>query len=407
MNWVPTTLGGVISLEYGRPLPRHVRDESGAVPVAGSNGEDGRHNVALVNGPGIVVGRKGSAGKVTWFGGDFWPIDTAYYVRTDKRMADLRWLFYLLNFNSLERLNKSTGVPGLNRNDVYAEKCMLPPISEQQRIVEILDEVHRLRNVHFATDAKAMRILPALFFKMFGDPATNPKAWTVRSIGEIAKLVTSGSTPRGGAEVYVSEGPYLIRSQNVLMNRLELSNAARITSETHLQMSRTIVFEGDVLLNITGASIGRVTYVDKLDSEANVNQHVCIIRPNKSQVLPAYLSACLSMPFHQSTINSVQIGASRQALNHVQVRALKIAVPPIEQQHLFSNLAKEMEHQLARSEASGKRLDDLFSVLMQKAFCGQLTAKWREAHMKELLVEMEEQTRLLALQPYRELETIQ
>jgi type I restriction enzyme S subunit len=405
MNWLPTTLGSLLTLEYGKALPRPVRDEDGSVVVAGSNGEDGRHSVALITGPGIVVGRKGSAGKVTWFNQDFWPIDTTYFVRHNPEITDLRWLYYLLSFAKLDRLNKTTGVPGLNRNDAYSERCNLPPLSEQSRIVELLDEADRLRMLHRKADVNAARILPTLFLKMFGDPVVNPKAWPLVCIGDLTTLVTSGSTPRGGAEVYVSEGPYIIRSQNVLMNRLRLSDAARITDEMHQQMSRTWVSIGDVLLNITGASIGRVAWVRELDAPANVNQHVCIIRPNSNLVNPAFLSACLSLPSMQSTIDGVQIGASRQALNHVQVRHLKIPTPPVAIQSQFALQANTVEGLLEKGDSVSGKLNSLWDTLMTRAFSGQLTAKWREDHLMELLAEMGQQTRLLNQPLITEMET--
>ena len=298
---------------------------------------------------------------------------------------------------ALTRLNKTTGVPGLNRNDAYAESCWLPPLSEQQKIVELLDEAERLRKLRRDADAKADRILPVLFLKMFGDPVINPKKWSLICIGDLAKLVTSGSTPRGGSEVYVCEGPYIIRSQNVLMNRLRLSDAARITDEMHQQMSRTWVSIGDVLLNITGASIGRVAWVKELDAPANVNQHVCIIRPDSNLINSAFLSACLSLPSMQATIDGVQTGASRQALNHVQVRNLRIPAPPVTLQSKFALHANVIEGMLEQGDSANRKLDSLWDTLMTRAFSGQLTAKWREGHMKELLAEMGQQARMLNL----------
>lgn len=406
MNWLPTKLGSLLTLEYGKALPRSVRVETGLIPVAGSNGIDGFHDTALVHGPGIVVGRKGSAGKVTWFDDGLWPIDTTYYVKHDSSVTNIRWLFYLLQSKKLERLNKTTGVPGLNRNDVYAESCLLPPPKEQSRIVELLDEAERLRRLRREADTKAARILPSLFLKMFGDPATNSAGWPVSTIGDLTTLVTSGSTPRGGAEVYVAEGPYIIRSQNVLMNYLRLSDAARITTETHQKMSRTWVHEGDILLNITGASIGRVAWVKVLDGPANVNQHVCIIRPNPALVDPAFLSACLSLPSMQAVINDIQTGASRQALNHVQVRGLKVPVPPVRNQAKFSEQAQILEECVELSDMARQSLDRLWATMMQRAFSGLLTARWREIHMKELLVEMAEQARALNFQVSKELEAL-
>jgi len=129
---------------------------------------------------------------------------------------------------------------------------------------------------------------------------------------------------------------YFIRSQNVLMNRLDLSNAAYLPAAVYASMCRTSVHEGDVLLNITGASIGRVTWVRGLDREANVNQHVCIVRLDSKLAAPEYVSVCLSLPPQQRMINTIQTGASRQGLNHQQVRSLQIPLPPVPLQREFA-----------------------------------------------------------------------
>src|SRR5437660_1444861 len=119
MKWPRLVLGEMLSLEYGKALRASDRDPEGGYLVVGSNGPDGVHSQPLVAGPGIVVGRKGSAGKVVWYEKDFWPIDTTYYV-SPKLKIELRWAYYLLRSLELERLAVTTGVPGLNRNDAYS-----------------------------------------------------------------------------------------------------------------------------------------------------------------------------------------------------------------------------------------------------------------------------------------------
>src|SRR5919108_3665539 len=117
-------LGTLCALEYGAALPESMRTGSG-FPVFGSSGAVGRHAAYLVEGPGIIVGRKGSAGQVHWSPESFWPIDTAYYV-VPKEQQVLRWLYWLLSHTALQRLDAAIGVPGLNRNDVYAMPAHRP-----------------------------------------------------------------------------------------------------------------------------------------------------------------------------------------------------------------------------------------------------------------------------------------
>lgn len=395
MKWNPAKLGDLISLEYGKPLPRSTRDESGSVPVAGSNGSDGTHSVALVEGPGIVVGRKGSAGKVTWFGNGFWPIDTTYFVKHDPQVTDLRWLYYLLKGKKLDRLNKTTGVPGLNRNDAYVERCLLPPPSEQHRMVELLDEADRLRKLRREADAKAARILPALFLKMFGDPATNPMGWQETTIGDVISSSDYGSSTRSSDD---GVGIPLIRMGNVdYAGHLDLSDLKHVQlSET--ESVRYRLESGDILFNRTNSKelVGKTGLWDA-SIDAVLASYFIRLRVDRSLMEPTFLWALMNGSHMKRVLRSTARGAIGQAnINSTELRAFAVYRPPLERQALFGKRWQAIRATLP-SRADESDLDSLFSALLQRAFSGQLTAKWREAHMKELLAEMEQQARLLNL----------
>ncbi len=244
---------------------------------------------------------------------------------------------------------------------------VFPSLAEQERIVSLLDRTYNLRKLRDQIDNRSKELVPAIFYKMF----SVEKFKAVR-VGELTTLVTSGSTPRGGEEVYLNEGPYFIRSQNVQMNRFDLSDAARLPLNVHEQMERTKVAEGDVLLNITGASIGRVAWVDHLNREANVSQHVCLIRPKADILNATYLSVFISLESTQRFILQIQTGASRQALNHQQVRDLEIPLPPVTLQKEFSKMIAEIRELEIAQTTSRKRLDDLFQSMLHRAFEGEL-----------------------------------
>lgn len=141
-EWRAVTLGEILSLEYGKSLPERDRDGSGA-PVYGSNGVVGYHSSPLVQGPGIVVGRKGTAGSVAYVIEDFFPIDTAYYVRLSSDELDMQYASFLLEYSDLPSLTAQTGVPGLNRERVYQTQARVPSPDEQRRIVDALSAVDR------------------------------------------------------------------------------------------------------------------------------------------------------------------------------------------------------------------------------------------------------------------------
>jgi len=125
-RWLNTRLGSLLSLQYGKALPERKRDGTGC-PVFGSNGVVGHHSKPLVQGPGIVVGRKGTAGSVTWTRDDFFPIDTTYWVRPlDSESLDLRFASLLLEQADLPSVCAQTGVPGLNRDRAYDIEVLAP-----------------------------------------------------------------------------------------------------------------------------------------------------------------------------------------------------------------------------------------------------------------------------------------
>lgn len=150
-------------------------------------------------------------------------------------------------------------------------------------------------------------------------------------IKDIATKVGSGVTPRGGATVYQDSGIPLFRSQNVTNDGFLLDDIAYISEKVHQSMSGSRLKPNDVLLNITGASIGRCYYLPKNFKEGNVNQHVCIIRL-KNNVIPAFLYFNLISATGQQMIDRCQTGANREGLTKEDLCNFEFENPNIEQQ---------------------------------------------------------------------------
>jgi type I restriction enzyme S subunit len=123
-GWCEGKIGSVIDLAYGKSLSAKVRIP-GPYPVYGSGGINGWHNEALVKGPGIVVGRKGTVGSVYWENGNFFPIDTVFYVEL-KKSVPLYWVYENLRRMSIASLGADSAVPGVNRNAVLAQHWIIP-----------------------------------------------------------------------------------------------------------------------------------------------------------------------------------------------------------------------------------------------------------------------------------------
>jgi len=202
-----------------------------------------------------------------------------------------------------------------------------------------------------------------------------PETWIWTTIGELETFIGSGITPRGGKKVYRIEGIPFIRSQNVHSDGLHLENIAYVTPEMHAEMKRTHVRSNDVLLNITGASIGRSTYIPEGFGEANVNQHVCIIRTGW-WIIPAYLSHFLNSTYGQDQIFATESGVTREGLNYTQVRSLWIPLAPVAEQKRVAakieeafSIAEKIEDAVRRARERAERIDQ---AILAKAFRGEL-----------------------------------
>lgn len=200
-------------------------------------------------------------------------------------------------------------------------------------------EVHRdhkkalMKNVFPRTGETA----PRLRF-----PKSNgPDKWIVSELGPLTTKVGSGVTPLGGDKNYKSTGRPFMRSQNVGWGELLLDDVAYIDDETHRTLGATELALDDVLLNITGASIGRSAVADARIVEGNVNQHVCILRTKQEKLSPQFLNQYLISDPGQKQIDSFQAGGNRQGLNFAQIRSFEIPLPPtlVEQQIIAASLS--------------------------------------------------------------------
>ncbi|WP_180168787.1 restriction endonuclease subunit S [Acinetobacter sp. YH12021] len=211
-------------------------------------------------------------------------------------------------------------------------------------------------------------VAPKLRFKEFnGD-------WTNKKIGDIAAKVGSGSTPRGGAEAYTDTGIIFIRSQNVNNDRLLLDDTVYIPESTHLKMSGSKVVANDILLNITGASIGRSCVVPSDFTEANVNQHVCIIRtPNDD---PVFVQSFLSSENGQNSIQSKQAGGGREGLNFQAIRSIDFHFPPSkEEQTKIASFLSAVDEKISQLTQKHQLLSQYKQGMMQKLFSQQIRFK--------------------------------
>lgn len=233
-----------------------------------------------------------------------------------------------------------------------------------------------------------MSNVPKLRFKEFSGE------WEKKKLGDITTKIGSGNTPLGGEKVYIEEGVLFIRSQNVINDKLELSDKTFIPSDIHNKMKGSKVFPNDVLLNITGASIGRSCVVPNNIIEANVNQHVCIVRGDNT-LNSNFLQTFISSSKGQKLISQGQTGSGREGLNFQSIASFKLDLPDVKEQEKIASFLKSVNTKIEQLTKKETLLQQYKKGVMKKIFNQEIRFKaddgsefydWEEKKLGELFI---------------------
>jgi len=187
-------------------------------------------------------------------------------------------------------------------------------------------------------------------------PFDEPSGWTWCRLGEVCEKTGSGSTPRGGKDVYSNSGILFLRSQNIYNDGLRLDDVAFIDVQTHERMAGTRVLPCDLLLNITGGSIGRCAKMPLDFGEANISQHVAIIRVAARGMEEFFHSLILS-PYFQVFVDKSQTGAGRGGLPKNRMDSIPVPLPPLAEQHRIVAKVDELMALCDQLEAARQQRD--------------------------------------------------
>jgi type I restriction enzyme S subunit len=215
-------------------------------------------------------------------------------------------------------------------------------------------------------------------------PFILPEGWAYERIGNLVSRLGSGSTPRGGKNAYVDTGIPFFRSQNIWNDGIKLDDVAYITKEVHEQMSNTKVIPDDVLLNITGASLGRSTIFPRDLIEANVSQHVTIIRLIQKR-MKNFLHLGILSPLIQKLVWGRQVGMAIEGLSKKVLELFEFPVPPLKEQHRIvakvdelMALCDQLETQTEASIDAHKTLVEvLLATLTDAKDTDELNENWQ------------------------------
>lgn len=370
-EWPERALGEICTFNYGKALLAGARTGAGH-PVYGSNGEVGRHRTALTDGPTIVIGRKGSFGEVHFASQACWPIDTTYYIDANSTEADLRWLAYRLRALGLTGLNRAAAIPGLNREDAYRQRLLVPPIEEQRRIAAVLDQADELRAKRRASICLVDSLRESIFLGLFGDPICNPKGWQLVTLADVSLEIQIG--PFGSLlhqSDYVEGGVPLVNPMHIVDHGIVRNPRHAVGPEKVAALSRYVLTEGDIVMARRG-EMGRCAVVDAASAGMVCGSGSLFIRPDQSRIQVRYLHEVLTSVGMKRHLERKALGVTMANLNGSIVGDLPIPLPALDVQTRFASATALVNNQRERLTSGLQSLDSLFSSLQHRAFAGTL-----------------------------------
>jgi type I restriction enzyme S subunit len=276
---------------------------------------------------------------------------------------------------------KSRGI-GARRESVHPEEFLsleipLPPLPEQRRVVARIEalaaQIHEVRTLRHqaAEEAEALRSAGSNTFFI-----SAARRFGASRLEDLSSRITKGESPEWQGFIYQDTGPLFIRSENVLWGKLDPRNAVHIPRAFHEKLSRCQLGKDDLLINLIGASIGRACAVPGDLGDANVNQAVGVITPNRERLLPNFPVYFLLSPVAQDEIHGSKVETARPNISLGDIRDLEIPTPTLPEQRRIvvelDALQAEVDTLKRRQAETAAELDALLPAILDRAFKGAL-----------------------------------
>ncbi|SFQ82043.1 Type I restriction modification DNA specificity domain-containing protein [Bacillus mycoides] len=331
----------------------------------------------------ILISWSASLGVYEWSGDEAYLNQHIFKVVFDKEEIDKTYFKYVVQrvIENVGNFIHGSTMKHITKGDFDNLKIPIVSLKEQKKIAQVLDKAQTLINKRKEAIVKLDELLKSRFSEMFGDPINNPKGWEIKKLKTISKKILSGSTPKGGSEVYVDEGIMFFRSQNVWKNKVVLDDIAYIDKETHDKMEKSSLKNRDILITKTGrintenSSLGRAAMFLGEDDSANINGHVYLIRLQK-EIVNEFVLFILTTDEYREYIRSVCVGGiDKRQINKEHLEEFPIICPPIKLQNQFTDFVKQVNKLKFEMEAHLKEMENNFNALLQQAFKGELSIK--------------------------------
>ena len=349
-------------LQRGFDLPTG-QIEEGAYPVVYSNGINNYHSEYKSKAPGVVTGRSGTIGEVTYVTQDYWPHNTSLWV-TDFKDNHPKFVFYALQNLRLDRFHAGSGVPTLNRNDVHKQSILVPPLSEQKAIASLLETWETAIEKTEALIAAKEKQFKWLLRTFISDEQDNPR-WREVRLGDVCEKIVGGGTPSTeNPDYWQGHIPWItsadIVSYKTIKYRKYITDQALDNSATNLIPKNNIIV-------VTRVGLGKAVRNDV---------DVCISQDSQGLILKKSIYPDFLINFLIEKIKifkSASQGSTIKGITKRQLADIKIPLPSLPEQKVIASLLEKAQEEIDILKQLAEQYRTQKHGLMQKL----LTGKWQ------------------------------
>lgn len=389
LNYIDGKLGDIIELFYGKSLPEN-RRIFGNYPVIGSGGIVGYHNEYLCEGPGIIIGRKGSIGTIQYIKDNYFPIDTVFYVKPKIKTMPVKYLYYLLSQLNLKSLNTDAAVPGLNREVALSQNVKyLEQEIEQRKVTKILSNYDDL----IENNNKRIKILEEMAQKIYKEwfvdfkyPGYKTATFKDTELGKIPSdwhigCIKELNNVQGGYAFKSTDlkevGTYgVIKIKNIQSGTVDISFCQHIDIINAKKYEKFKLTAGDLLVALTGAQVGKVGIMPYSQKIFYLNQRVGKFIPNRDFIKNnQYVLMYISSEKFATQVNNIALGAAQPNISTSQIENIPMIVASEPIIALYEDKIDPICKEIQNIKAQNAILQEARNILLPRLMSGEINVE--------------------------------
>ena len=383
-EWKVIRLEEVAKIKYGKAKPKN----KGKIPVYGSGGIYDKVDKALVNYPTLIIGRKGSAGRVWLAREPCWASDTTFFLEWKKEL-DVSFVYYYFLFNPLSGKHVKTTLPSIQVSELEQYKIPLPPLPEQKAIAGVLKTIQDAIEATERVIAAAKELKKSLMRHLFtyGPVSVSerdrvrlkqteigpiPEDWEVVRLGEVVDIENGYAFK---SEDYVDEGILNFRVINIVENgKIDVSKDCKyLPYEFAKKYAKYLLNAGDIILVMVGATRGKLVLISEDILPALLNQNMWRLKPKDKNLNNIYFYFYLlhEMPLFTRKLSEEARGFFKKK----ELKNLPIPLPPLPVQQKIAQILKAVDDKISAEEKKKEALQALFKTMLHHLMTGKIRVR--------------------------------